>query len=84
MFWIFLILFLLIVISAVIYYFFSVAFVKLNIGNPDDLNDSINKPLQKYKDIIQSGLDFIAQKPHEWVSTVSFDGLRLAARYFDN
>ena len=57
MFWIFLILFLLIVISAVIYYFFSVAFVKLNIGNPDDLNDSINKPLQKYKDITVESID---------------------------
>ncbi len=84
MIWIFIILFLLIVVLAVLYYFFSVAFVKLNIGNPDDLNDSINKPLEKYKDIIQSGLDYIAQKPHEWVSTVSFDGLKLAARYFDN
>ncbi len=84
MFWIFLTLFLLIVILAVIYYFFSVAFVKLNIGNPDDLDDSINKPLEKYKDIISVGLDYIAKKPHEWVYTVSFDGLKLAARYFDN
>ncbi len=84
MIWIFVILFLLIVAAAVLYYFFSVAFVKLNVGNPDDLNDSINKPLEKYKEIIAGGLEYIAQKPHEWVYTVSFDGLTLAARYFDN
>lgn len=84
MFWIFAFLFLFVVVLAVLYYFFSVAFVKLNIGNPDDLNDSINKPLLKYKETIAGGLEYIAQKPHEWVTTVSYDGLRLAARYFDN
>ena len=84
MFWIFLLILLIIIILAVIYYFFSIAFVKLNIGNPDDLDDKINKPLEKYKEIIGGGLKYIAQKPHEWVYTVSYDGLRLAARYFDN
>lgn len=84
MIWILIGLFLLIIFAAVIYYFFSVAFVRLNVGNPDDLNDSINKPLEKYKDIIGQGLKYINDTPHKWVSTVSFDGLRLAARYFDN
>lgn len=84
MIWVLIIVFLLIVAAAVLYYFFSVAFVKLNVGNPDDLNDTINKPLEKYKDILATGLKYIAERPHEWVSTVSFDGLKLAARYFDN
>ncbi len=84
MIWILISLFLIIIFAVVIYYFFSVAFVRLNVGNPDDLNDSINKPLEKFKDIIGQGLKYINDTPHEWVSTVSFDGLRLAARYFDN
>lgn len=78
------ILFLLLIFASVLYYFFSVAFVKLNVGNFEDLDDPVNKPLKKYKDIIQEGLDYINSRPHEWVYTVSFDGLRLAARYFDN
>lgn len=65
-------------------YFFSVAFVKHDIGNVDDLNDKINKPLAKYKAQIQNGMDYINSKNPIWVETVSFDGLRLAARYFEN
>lgn len=80
----FIIFFLLIALLFVFYYFFSIAFVRLNVGNPDDLNDPINKPLEKYKDIIKQGLDYISEKNFQWVNTISFDGLRLAARYFDN
>lgn len=65
-------------------YFFSVAFVKHNVGDVDNLDDSINKPLQKYKEQIKGGMDYINLKQFEWVNTVSFDGLTLAARYFDN
>ncbi len=65
-------------------YFFSVAFVKHNIGNTDDLNDSLNKPLQKYRDIVKHGMNYIESADYKWVETVSFDGLRLKARYFDN
>ncbi len=65
-------------------YFFSVAFVKHNIGNVDNIDDSINKPLFKYRDIIKSGMDYIESSDYKWVETVSFDGLRLKARYFDN
>lgn len=77
-------LFLILILAAVLYYFFSVAFVKLNVGNPDNLSDPINKPLEKYKDIIGAGLEYINDRPHEWIYTVSYDGLRLAARYFPN
>ena len=77
-------LFVILILAAVLYYFFSVAFVKLNVGNPDNLDDPINKPLEKYKDTISKGLKYIAETEHEWVYTVSEDGLRLAARYFPN
>ncbi len=74
----------LLVFFFVIYYFFSIAFVKHNIGDTDNLNDPINKPLLKYKDSISRGLEYVKNAPHKWVYTQSFDGLRLAARYFDN
>ncbi len=70
--------------AVIIYYFFSIAFVKHNIGNTDDMNDSINKPLEKYKGIISKGIEFINNEPYKWVHTQSFDGLTLYARYFDN
>ncbi len=72
------------VLAIIVYIFFSIAFVKHNVGNTDNLNDPINKPLLKYKDIIQSGLDYINNTPHKWIYIRSFDGLNLAARYFDN
>lgn len=72
------------IFAIIIYCFFSIAFVKHNIGNTDDMNDSINKPLQKYKDIVSKGIDYINCEPHKWVHTQSFDGLTLYARYFDN
>lgn len=68
----------------VIMYFFCVAFVKQNVGNVDNLDSDINKPLEKYKAVIQSGMDDIKSRSFKWVDTVSFDGLKLAARYFDN
>lgn len=70
--------------TLIVLYFFSVAFVRHNIGNPDDINDSINKPLLKYKEEICGGMDYIDNKSYEWVETVSYDGLTLKARYFDN
>lgn len=75
---------LLIAFILVVLYFFSFTFVKHDIGNFEDMNDRVNKPLEKYKDVIQSGIDFIKSLPFQWVETVSFDGLRLAARYLDN
>lgn len=74
----------LVLFTAVVLYFFSIAFVKHNMGNVDDVEAEINKPLWKYKDEIKAGLDYINSRPFEWVETVSFDGLKLAARYFDN
>lgn len=68
----------------VILYFFAVAFVKRDEGNVDNLNDSVNKNLEKYKTDIQKGIDYANSKNPIWVETISFDGLRLKARYFNN
>ena len=42
----------LVLFTAVVLYFFSIAFVKHNMGNVDDVEAEINKPLWKYKDEI--------------------------------
>jgi len=68
----------------VILYFFSYAFVKKGADNSNDPNDSISKILEEYKENIQKGMDYANSKNSVWVETVSFDGLHLKARYFDN
>lgn len=78
------ILVLLLGLSAVIFYFFSIAFVKHNFGDTDDMDDPSNSTLQEYRDVIEGGIRFIRTAPHKWVYIKSFDGLRLAARYYDN
>lgn len=70
--------------AAVVMYFFSVAFVKHNVGDVDNLDSDINKPLEGYKEKIKSGMDYIYNRESQWVSIISFDGLKLSARYFDN
>lgn len=69
---------------AVIMYFFSIAFVKHDTGDVDDLDSAVNKPLIGYKEKIKSGMDYISERDYKWVSVISYDGLELFARYFDN
>ncbi len=68
----------------VITYFFLLAFVKQNMGDLDDVESPVNKPLEKYKDVIRKGIEYNLSAPHKLVHTVSFDGLKLSARYYDN
>lgn len=72
------------IVAAVLAYFFTLAFVKQNMGDIDDMNSLVNKPLEAYKDIIGQGIEFVRTRPHEWVHSISFDGLKLAARYYNN
>lgn len=60
------------------------AFVKNQKDGIADLDPSINKSLEKYKDVINEGNDFIKNKPHKWYYTTAFDGIKLAARYYEN
>ncbi len=64
------------------YYFFSIAFVKHNLGDSENINDPINAHLEKYKDIISKGIVFINSEPYREVFISSFDGKKLAAKYF--
>lgn len=58
------------------YYFFAIAFVRNN------LIDETSLQLEKYKEIISKGIDFIENEPCKEVYINSFDGKKLAAKYF--
>lgn len=74
-------LFILLASSAV---FFFIAFVRRDEPDIDNPDSEINGFLAPYREVIKEGLDYIAESPKSWVNTVSFDGLKLWARYFDN
>ena len=65
-------------------YFFNLAFVRRNNPNTDDIDSKENDFLKEYRTVIKEGLDYIERHPKKWVYTLSFDGLKLAARFFDN
>lgn len=79
----FLLILVLLIFSGLTAYFFCLTFVRKDVGNVDNLDDPINKPLTEYKELMQKGMDYIHSTPHTWVYTTSFDGLKLAARYFN-
>lgn len=73
----------LIALVAASVYFFFVAFVRKKNETADDIDAKENDFLDAYRPVIKEGLQFIAEHPKKWVYTKSFDGLNLAARYFD-
>ncbi len=74
---------LLLLFIGLLVYFFLLGFVKQNLGDTDDMNAPVNIPLEDFKETIQRGIEYINSEPHKWVYTVSYDGLKLAARYYD-
>lgn len=74
---------LLLILIAVLCYFFSIAFVRVNRAVSEGVNFNDSETFSKYSDIIRSGADFINMQPHRWVFTTSFDGVKLAARYYN-
>ena len=64
-------------------YLFYLAFVKQKNGDFENVDSIVNKPLWEYKEAIREGINYINTQPHKWVYTTSFDGLKLAARYFN-
>lgn len=61
---------------------FIYIFVRRSNVNINNLESSMNKFLDKYRDFLQKGMDYISEIPFEWVFIKSYDGLKLAARYF--
>lgn len=79
MFWI-LLLILLAVIGGITWAFF-VAFVRRTDAT-SPFSEKHMTFLSRYRDVIEAGIRFIETQPHTRVYTTSFDGLRLAARYY--
>lgn len=73
---------LLIIFGAVLVFLFKFAFVRADQSMANDLDSAMNKPLQPYRVMIEQGQEFINNHPFDWRTVESFDGLRLAARYY--
>ena len=63
--------------------FFVIAFVRKKEPDINDIDADVNSFLLPYRSVIKEGLDYIESHPKRRVSTVSFDGITLSARYFD-
>ncbi len=68
----------------ILFYFFCLAFVRRKEPDFEDMNCPQNKPIKPFCKTVSEGISYINSREFEWVYTLSFDGLRLAARYFDN
>lgn len=73
---------LLIAFAVILVFLFKFAFVRADLAMANDLDSAMNKPLQPYREMIEQGQEFIKNHPFEWKTVESFDGLRLAARYY--
>lgn len=67
----------------IIFYFFDLAFVRHNNKEVDDLNSEHNSFLKPYIEVIKSGVNFIEKTPYKTYTAVSYDGLKLSARYYN-
>lgn len=73
----------LLIIVAFSVYFFFIAFVRRKKDSSSDIDSKENDFLDKYRPVIKEGLNYIHSAPSRRVYCKSFDGLTLAARYFD-
>ena len=78
-----LILIILLLFLLVIGYFFSIAFVRKKNPNVDNFDTKENDFLKPYKEVLKIGMKFINNTEHKHYETVSFDGLKLSAEYYD-
>lgn len=61
---------------------FIYIFARRSNAKIDNLDSTVNRFLGKYKNVLQDGRAYITKTSHEWVFIKSYDGLKLAARYF--
>lgn len=73
----------LLIVTLIMLWIFQFAFVRHNRRGIDDLDAKPNRFLKDYRTVIEPGMKFIDNQASEQVNTESFDGLRLAARYFE-
>ncbi len=68
----------------VVLYFFNIAFVRKQKVDVDKMDNTIEEALKPYSEVINKGNDFINKTAHKWYYATAFDGVKLAARYYDN
>lgn len=61
---------------------FIYVFVRRNNKTVDDIDSYEDSFLCTYKDVLKRGMKYIVEAEHQWVSTESFDGLKLSARFY--
>ncbi len=81
---IYFIIILLVAFVGVVAYFFNLAFVRKANADIDSMDSTINDSLKPYSAVMDKGIEFIRKTPHNWYYTTAFDGVKLAARYYDN
>lgn len=77
------VIFILIFIVLFSVYFFFMAFVRRRKDESSDIDSKENDFLNEYRPVIKNGINYINSQPYKWVYCKSYDGLTLAARYFD-
>ncbi len=83
--WIFIVLGIaLILFISLLFMFFNMAFVRKKASDLDNFESPANAFLHPYIDKLQPGMDFINGFPFSEHYIMSYDSLKLYARYFDN
>ncbi len=75
---------LILLLICAVFYFFCVAFVRVNPKKVKIIDKTIDEALKPYSALLKKGEDFINNTPYKWCYTKSFDGLKLAGRYYNN
>lgn len=74
----------LIVLGVVLYYLFSIAFMRQEIDGLENVDSDINNFLSEYKQKVREGINFADETPFEYVTVDSFDNIKLVGRYYKN
>lgn len=84
MWWLIAFIIVLLLISVVVYYVFSIAFMRQDISGLENIDDPVNAFLKDYREEVIEGMEFIDNTPYEEIYATSFDGLKLYGRYYQN
>jgi len=72
------------IIVAILLYFFSIAFVRKRGKDIENFENAVKRSLKPYKEQIKEGIDYINSLECEEVYIKSFDGLSLFGRFYNS
>lgn len=84
MWWLIIAIILIVIFIAVLYYVFSIAFMRQDISGMEDIDDPVNAFLSDYRNDVIDGMKFIDNQPYEEIYAISYDNLKLYGRYYKN